>query len=79
MYTEPQAPADPQPVMYRTHVKPAPGFKMDRRVRRALRQYRMAARANRAYTRRLAVHGYDGCLTADQRRQLRNLRKAGRV
>lgn len=86
MYTEPTNAADPLPMYYgfdqagpgQTTLRPAPHVSRDTRARRAYRAYRMAQRARKAYVRRLEIHGHDGMLSADDRRVLRNLRKAGR-
>jgi hypothetical protein len=65
--------AKPQTIT--THMKPAPGSKIDKRVRRALRQYRVKLRADERAMLSAAVHGYD-LMDPEARRIARNRRRA---
>jgi hypothetical protein len=58
-----------------THRKPAPGSKIDKRVRRALRQYRVKLRADERAMLSAAVRGYD-LMDPEARRIARNRRRA---
>ena len=69
-------PLDTAPRTITTHAKPAPGSKIDTRVRKALREYRVTRRKQMRIRRRNALTAWVDFRDPEVRRILRNARKA---